>query len=136
MIVRQTLSKATQARRSAFTLLEVLVVVAIIVMLAGVGSFYLFQRYEEAKGSKAKADCNGLAQQAEVYKINNGQYPASIEALAQQQPGGGGPLIKPEAVNDPWGKPYKIDPSGQHNSGQCCDVYTTDPKGKVIGNFR
>ena len=42
-------------RRAAFTLLEVLVVVAIIVVLAGVGGYFLLQRYEDAKASTAKA---------------------------------------------------------------------------------
>src|SRR5262249_32344945 len=78
--------------RTAFTLLEVLVVVAIIVMLAGVGGYYLLQRYEEAKYSRAKIDAEGLSSLVEQYKLNNGEYPQSIEQLTQQQPKGGSPL--------------------------------------------
>jgi len=79
-----------------FTLIELLVVVAIIVMLAGVGGYYLIQRYEESKISRAKIDAEALSSQIETYKLNNGDYPASIEALAQPQPNGGSPLVPPK----------------------------------------
>jgi len=58
-----TPAKALRSNRSAFTLLEVLVVVAIIVMLAGVGGYLVVQRYEESKVSRAKMDVHGLARQ-------------------------------------------------------------------------
>jgi general secretion pathway protein G len=136
MPIRNTTRRAPRAVRGAFTLLEVLVVVAIIVMLAGVGGYYLLQRYEEAKLSRAKMDAQGLSQQAETYKLNNGQYPASIDALAAPQPNGGTPLVQPDALNDPWGKRYIIDPNGGHHQGLMADVYTTGPQGQVIGNWK
>jgi general secretion pathway protein G len=136
MLVRHTSPQAGRAFRGAFTLLEVLVVVAIIVMLAGVGGYYLLQRYEEAKGSRAKIDVRTLSEQVETYKLNNGDYPGSIEALAQPQPNGSGPMASPEAVIDPWNQPYRIDPSGPNNNGQKADVFTTNPKtGQIIGNW-
>lgn len=124
-----------QNSRQAFTLLEVLVVVAIIVMLAGVGGYYLLQRYEEAKLSRARMDAKGLSQQLETYKLNNGEYPANIEALTQPQPSGGAPFVPPDAIRDPWGKTYSYDPSGQRNNHAKADVYTTAPNGQVIGNW-
>jgi general secretion pathway protein G len=127
--------KTLRASRSAFTLLEVLVVVAIIVMLAGVGGYYLLQRYEESKVSRAKIDCEALSSQVETYKLNNNQYPPSIESLAQPQPSGGSALVPPDKVRDPWGKPYQLDPNGTHNGGNKADVFTTTPKGQTVGNF-
>jgi general secretion pathway protein G len=127
--------RALRHSRRAFTLLEVLVVVAIIVMLAGVGGYYMIQRYEESRLSKAKIDCEGLSSLVEQYKLNNDSYPASIEALAQPQPNGGSPLAPPDKLRDPWGKPYQIDPNGSHNGGLKADVFTTSPKGQIIGNF-
>lgn len=127
--------QALRASRTGFTLLEVLVVVAIIVMLAGVGGYYLMQRYEESKLSRAKIDALALSGQVETFKLNNGDYPQSIEQLTQQQPMGGSPLVPIEKTRDPWGKPYQIDPTGQHNGGLKADVFTTSPKGQIIGNF-
>ena len=130
-----TAGKALRTTRTAFTLLEVLVVVAIIVMLAGVGGYYVLQSYEEAKLSRAKIDAETLSGRVEQYKLNNDIYPNSIDQLSQQQPNGGGPLVPPDKTRDPWGKPYQIDPNGQHNAGLKADVFTTSPKGQIIGNF-
>jgi len=136
MLVRQTVSrKAPRTTRSAFTLLEVLVVVAIIVMLAGVGGYYLLQQYEDAKVSLAKVNCNNLSTQVEAYKLNNGNYPNSIEQLTQPQPNGSSAIVPPDKIRDPWGKVYRIDPSGPKNGGNKADVFTTTPKGIIVGNF-
>ena len=61
---------------------------------------------------------------------------ASIEALAQPQPMGGSAMSPLDKLKDPWGRPFQIDPNGQHNQGMKADVFTTNPKtGQVIGNF-
>jgi len=130
MKLRQTPLHAARSARRAFTLLEVLVVVAIIVMLAGVGSFYVYQRYEDAKVSRARIDARKLAAQVETFKINNeGSAPSSVQDLIAAQPNGGSPLATPDEVVDPWGKPYQLDASGD-----VARVFTTTPKGKVIDN--
>jgi general secretion pathway protein G len=122
--------QAVHRTRGAFTLLEVLVVVAIIVMLAGVGGYYVLQRYEEAKVSKARMDCQSLAAACDTYKLNNDTYPGSIDALAQNQPNGGDPLVPADKLKDPWGKPYHLD-----SSGLKARVFTTSPKGVTIDNL-
>jgi general secretion pathway protein G len=132
---RSPTHQTLRTTRRAFTLLEVLVVVAIIVMLAGVGGYYLLNQYENSKVSKAKIECEALSSQVETYKLNNGNYPNSMQQLAQPQPNGMSALVPPDKVKDPWGKEYQIDPNGGHNGGNKADVFTTTPKGQMIGNF-
>src|SRR5687768_11726609 len=84
-------------------------------------------------------EATALSTQVEIYKLNNGSYPKSIKALTQKQPKGGSPLVAPEKVIDPWGRPYEIDPKGPMNEGIKADVWSKgpnpkDPKGR-IGNW-
>ena len=123
-------------RRAAFTLLEVLIVVAIIVMLAGAGTYYFLQRLESAKIDTAKAECKAIAAQCGIYYSTYGQFPPNLEALTQVQPDGRGAFFPPEKLLDPWKKPYMYDPAGPSNGGNEPDVYTTTPRGQRIGNFR
>jgi general secretion pathway protein G len=136
MIVRKgTQVRATRAiRRSAFTLLEILVVVAIIVVLAGVGGTYLLQRADEAKEGTAKGQIKTLTDAAQTYKLNNGDYPASLEAMTQAQPNGGSPLIEADQLRDPFNQPFGYDPSGSHNGGMKPDIWCNRP-GRQIGNW-
>lgn len=71
--VRSVPRRAT--RRAAFTLLEVLVVVAILVILAGVASISIFRYMEDAKVGRAKADMQALEKAVKSYYTQNGEWP-------------------------------------------------------------
>src|SRR5262245_43139568 len=132
MIVRRTVARA--ARRQAFTLLEVLVVVAIIVILAGVGVYALMPQLDVAKEKIAKAQVEGLTGAVQIYKLNNDDYPASLDLLAQQQPNGAAPLVTADKLHDPWGQPYGYNPAGPNNGGLKPDIWANRPD-KQIGNW-
>jgi general secretion pathway protein G len=129
---RQTVA-ARRPTRSAFTLLEVLIVVAIIVMLSGAGSYFFFQQYETAKTGTAKMGVNSLSGLVETYKLDHGDYPTSLQALTQQS-NGFGPYCAPKDIIDPWNQPYQIDPTGPSHQGMKADVYTISKKGVRINN--
>jgi general secretion pathway protein G len=135
MILRPP-TRSRRAARSAFTLLEVLIVVAILVVLAGVSSIYVFRYLNDAKVDAAKTGAVTLAKAAQAYEVRFGQLPESLQQLVQP-PDGSKPFVEPDALLDPWQQPYQYDPSGPRNGGLKPDVFTTSPSdGQVVGNFR
>jgi general secretion pathway protein G len=133
MIIQRQQRQA--ARRQAFTLMEVLVVVAILVILAGAASIYVFGELDRAKDDRAKADVSTLARACEAYKLHFEDFPDSLEQLCAPPDGGKPQLDNREMLLDPWGRPYRYDKAGPNNNGLKPDVSTTGSKGQVIGNW-
>jgi len=108
MILNKLSRRPIDRRRSAFTLLEVLVVVAILVILASVSSIYVFRYLEDAKIDKAKIQAKTIERAAKSYYTRNG----SLDGLTLQT------LIAPprplleggnEAITTPFGQPFQLD---------------------------
>jgi general secretion pathway protein G len=121
--------------RQGFTLMEMLVVVAIIVMLAGLGGYYYMQQLDKAKQSVARNQVKTtLTQACDTYKIDHGDYPASLDALLAKDDAGGPYLKTADALKDPWGKHYQYNPQGPNNAGRQPDIWS-DGSGVQIGNW-
>jgi len=98
-----------RAGRRGFSLLEVLVVVAIIVMLAGLGSFYVFREYERSQEKAAHVRAKAIAGHLQSWEMDHpGQDLQSLEQLTQ----GADARMKPDEVLDPWGRPYQFAKEG------------------------
>lgn len=112
------------ARRSAFTLLEVLVVVAIILVLASVATVAVLQIQEDNKRDTAKMNATTLANIAKMYSLkNDGNPPQNIQDILPYVDGN-----DPNKLIDPWGQQYQI---GQQDNGTGVPsvyVFTVDPK--------
>lgn len=122
-------------RRGGFTLMEMMVVVAILVVLAGIGGYYYSKSLDDAKASAAKVQCKVLSDAVEAYKIKNGDYPASLQALTQPEPDGSRASLDPDALRTPWGGQYMYDPSGPNNGGNKPDIWAETRQGQRIGNW-
>ncbi len=98
-----------------FTLIEIMVVVAILAILGAAVVPMIIDRPEQARVVKAKSDIDVLEQSLELYRLDNFSYPSTeqgLEALIEQ------PTGDPEAANwksggyvkklpkDPWGREY------------------------------
>jgi general secretion pathway protein G len=103
-------------RQSAFTLIEILVVVAILGILAAIVVPRVMDRPDEAKRVAAKADVAAIVQSLKLYRLDNGFYPTTDQgllALVQRPasnpvPGNwkqGGYLER--LPKDPWGSDYQ-----------------------------
>src|SRR5947199_10800504 len=104
MVIRPQRTASRVAARSAFTLLEILIVVAILVVLAGVSSIYVFRYLDDAKIDASKAGAATIATAIQSYEIRFSAAPESLQSLVTP-PDGGKPFIPPEALNDAWNRP-------------------------------
>ncbi len=133
----QTSNSFRNARR-AFTLLEILVVLAIIGMLVGLAVGNLDKIFGNAKVTTAKTFVNSsLKLPLASYKLAMNDYPSTAEglfALAQAPAGNAnsaswtGPYVETAALNDPWGHAYQYAyPStrGTAAAGTSAEVTTT-----------
>ncbi|MCP4333669.1 MAG: type II secretion system major pseudopilin GspG [Gammaproteobacteria bacterium] len=98
-----------------FTLLEIIVVVAIIAILAAYIAPKVAGRVDDARISKAKSDIRVLESSLELYKLDNFVYPSSSQGLDSlvNKPSGlelrnwrDGGYIK-KLNKDPWGNEYR-----------------------------
>lgn len=104
-------------KRNAFTLVELLLVVVIIGVLVAMVMPRLAGRTEQARAAAAKADIEAnIASALDLYEIDNGKYPESLEALMEKKEdvkGWKGPYLKKKPI-DPWGNPYAYKVPGAH----------------------
>ena len=130
---RNKLSKHRRAR--GFTLVEILIVLALIGIVAGLAMSNLGEIFG---GGKVKAAQTWVNSTGEAY-VNSyfalvGDYPKSLGDLSNP-PNGVPPFVKRAAdLQDPWGKEYIYQYPGARNTGSF-DLSTTGPDGTVIGNW-
>ena len=112
----------TKRSQSAFTLIEIMVVVIILGVLAATILPKFMGTTHEAKVSAAKAHVAELESALERLYVNMDRYPTSEEGLKLlvEPPTGNdknwrGPYIK-QLRNDPWGNPYQYRAPGVHHS--------------------
>src|SRR5580765_6466647 len=97
-------------RQSAFTLLEIMLVISIIVILLGVAVSKLGKTTDVAKAVAVRADIQAIGTQLRLYESMNGFPPTTdqgLQALVTQPSGEPRPqrwyqLFK-EIPKDPWG---------------------------------
>ena len=122
--------------RGGFTLMEILVVVAIIVVMAG-AAVPMFMKYlEDAKSDRAWQDSVTLAHAAEAYKLSHGgNPPESLQVLTQVDEHGHA-VLEPKNLIDPWMKEYQYSPQGTHGTTDKVEVWSTGKLGNsMIGSW-
>ena len=80
--------------RKAFTLVELLIVIAIILTLAALAIPKMTAALEQARIARAVADIRSLQTEIAQYEITNGQLPPTLAAIGR------------DTLLDPWRSPY------------------------------
>jgi general secretion pathway protein G len=105
------------ARTSGFSLIELLVVLVILGLIAGLVVPNIIGRTEVAKSRAAKAAVQQLSSAVDGYYLDIGNPPDSLEDLVKE-PGGvdnwRGPYAKTSLITDPWGNTYQYIYPGEH----------------------
>jgi general secretion pathway protein G len=111
---------------SGFSLVEMLVVVAIMAALLAVIGPQFFGRVDEAKVVSAKNQMKNLAMALDLYRMDNNAYPSTDQGLAALTAAPSippfpsnwrGPYLEGEVPKDPWGSPYVYRSPGEQNPG-------------------
>lgn len=97
-------------RRAGFTLIEILLVVVIIGMLAGIAAVSVPKHMEKSRRAKAAADISAISMAVQSYYMEEGKYPSSLEALTA----GDDPYLEKGIPKDPWKNPYNYAFPGSH----------------------
>jgi len=119
-----------QRRRDdgGFTLLEMLVVLAIMGLLAAIIAPQVLKYLGSSRTQTAKVQIQNIDAAMELFRLDVGRLPTQEEGLnalvtaAPTAPGWNGPYLqKSRALIDPWGAPYFYRIPGKHGEA---DVYT------------
>lgn len=109
------------AREAGFTLVELLVVLAILVLLATFVGPRVIGYLGSSRTQTAKVQVESLASALELFRLDAGRYPTSQEGLKAliERPVDvqvwNGPYLRKQGVPlDPWGRPFQYRSPGQH----------------------
>jgi general secretion pathway protein G len=97
------LSKLRRAASRGVTLIEILIVLAIVGLIAGGVAVVAVPKYQESQKNQAKIDARTIHPVAEKYKVDHPGVCPTVEQLRAEKE-----LSAASKVTDPWDTPYKI----------------------------
>lgn len=127
---------AVRARNSAFTLIELLLVLVILGVLAAIVVPKFSGRTEQARVTAAQSQIATFGTALDAFEVDNGYYPKGKNGLQElitaprDAQSWKGPYLKNEIPVDPWGAPYVYECPGKNNPTSY-DLMSSGPDGKA-----
>ena len=141
----KTLRQNTRrSKASGFTLIEIMLVLAIIALLMGVGIYKLAGVTDKGKMTRVKSDINTLMTALRSYEIGAGSFPTTNQGLRAlvENPGNvrNWSASLDEPLYDPWQNEYGYRYPPTKNKGSKPDIFSRGPDGQEgtaddIGNW-
>ncbi len=133
--IRTLFRRAEPGRRRerGFTLVELLLVLVILALIAGLVLPSIIGQAEGAKAKSAASQITRLSMAVESFYLDTGNAPERLEDLVEDPgsaSGWNGPYVKRQLLKDPWGRDYEYENPGQH--GQF-DIYSLGADGRRGG---
>ena len=125
--------RTLQARQSGFTLVELLLVLVILALIAGLVLPGIIGKAEGAKVRAASSQISRIAMSVETFYLDTGSTPESLEDLVNEPNdarGWNGPYIKNSLLKDPWGREYQYRSPGEHGD---FDIFSLGADGQQGG---
>lgn len=129
----------TSRGASAFTLIELLLVLVILGILAAIVVPKFSGRTEQARVTAAKSQIATFSTALDAFEVDNGFYPKGKSGLSDlvTQPRDAqnwkGPYMKNEIPLDPWGNAYIYEFPGKRNANSY-DLMSMGPDGRSGGD--
>jgi general secretion pathway protein G len=104
------------SHQAGFTLIEILVVMAIIGMLAVMVAPNIFNQQAGAQRDAALSQISTLEASLDTYRLDVGEYPDSLDGLMRNdsdRASWNGPYLRRDVPKDPWGNDYVYDVNGR-----------------------
>jgi len=130
-------SRAGRGLARGYSLLELLVVLAILGLIIGIAGPRVIGYFEKSKGKTAKIEMSNISAALDIYYLANGDYPSEqqgLKALVEKPEGvdtwDGPYLNRADGIIDPWERPYLYKRPGAHGK---FDIQTLGADGKEGG---
>jgi general secretion pathway protein G len=130
-------NKVKSRKQTGFTLMELLVVLAILGLLMSLVGPRVLNQLGGAKSKTAAIQIKDLEQTLEMYMLDTGRFPSTedgLDALVNKPgnaPGWNGPYLKSDVPLDPWNRPYNYKYPGDHGE---VDIFSYGKNGSAGGD--
>lgn len=135
-----TTPKAPTSRRHAFTLVEVMIVIAIVLALMGIVGVAVFSQRDKAKEDLASVDMGSIKNAIRLFNLDFGRNPSDEEGLEvlwnkeKLSPDADAAkwrkYLESELPKDKWGKPFGYRQKSEHGDETTYDLWSNGPDGE------